>query len=118
MYQLTPRGLFDLTNYCNFCKDKRECVYLDEYARTSCIVPCPVCRLGPFDIRTVDGQPVSAEGRERMVQSFGMAACKAALDMPGLQVAVRQAVERRLRELERLVEQSYSEAGRSARSAK
>lgn len=60
--------------------------------------------LGPFQTRTYEGEPIGHVGtvdRMRAAQSFDARQCRQALAMPHLQTAVRTAVERRLRRLEK-----------------
>lgn len=63
-------------------------------------------RLGPFQRGTNPhtGEPmgvVSTDDRRQMVRGFTREQCEEALQLPGLQRTVRQAVERRLRLLQR-----------------
>jgi len=58
----------------------------------------------PFYAYSVDGRDffhVAADDRLRMVKDFDLEQCRAALALDGLQKTVRQAVERRMRKLER-----------------
>ena len=63
--------------------------------------------MNPFFFANLSGQPayrVSADDRLSVVPGFDLAQCRAALALPDLQRAVRLAVERRKRALERDIE--------------
>lgn len=59
----------------------------------------------PFYSGTYNGHDcfcMSADDRVKRVVDFDLPTCKAALELPSLQSTVRQAIERRIRKLERL----------------
>ena len=61
--------------------------------------------LGPFRTGTYNGHEVGhtdVESRLRVVKTFSVSQCLAALAMPELQQTVHRAVQRRLRKLSRL----------------
>lgn len=58
----------------------------------------------PFYSGTYNGHDcycMSADDRVKRVTGFDLATCRVALELPGLQGTVRQAIERRIRKLER-----------------
>lgn len=58
-------------------------------------------RSNPFRRHGQSGEAVDAASRIDMVGSFNPFKCQVALRMPGLQATVRQAIQRRLRQLDR-----------------
>lgn len=61
-------------------------------------------RLGPFKTGEFDGRPVGAmslDDRRRMVRRFTYEQCRQAMKVPGLQLGVIHALEKRIRELRR-----------------
>ncbi len=56
-------------------------------------------RSNPFRTHGQSGEAVDAVSRIDMVRSFNPFKCNAALRVPGLQATVRQAIQRRLRQL-------------------